>query len=181
MLAGATQAQELPQGDPEAGRRAAGQCRTCHGLDGFAQIPIAPHIGGEPAGYLAAQLLAFRDGTRTHEMMTVVARPLTDQTIADLAAWYAGHQATATVTADPEGAPEACVACHGIDGIALLPDAPHLAGETNIYIATQLKAFRTGKRINAIMTPIAAELTDDEIRAYADWYAGVMLELAPPE
>jgi cytochrome c553 len=51
-------------GDPQAGRKKAGMCRTCHGLDGFARIPIAPHIGGEPAGYLEKQLTAFRAGTR---------------------------------------------------------------------------------------------------------------------
>ncbi len=175
ILAGGAFAQGLPEGDRTAGRQLAGQCRTCHGLDGYARIPIAPHIGGEPAAYLAAQLTAFRDGTRTHEMMTVVAKSLTDDQIANLAAWYSGHTATATLTADPAEAPELCVACHGADGIALIPEAPNLAGETNIYIDTQLKAFRLGKRVNEIMQPIAAEMTDAEIRAAADWYADVGL------
>jgi cytochrome c553 len=164
-----------PVGDRAAGRQLAGQCRTCHGLDGYAKIPIAPHIGGEPAAYLAAQLTAFRDGTRAHEMMTVVAKNLTDQQIADLAAWFSGHTATATLTADPAAAPELCVACHGADGIALIPEAPNLAAETNIYIETQLKAFRLGKRVSEVMGPIAAELTDAEMQAAADWYAAVGL------
>ncbi len=168
---------EEPAGDRAAGRQLAGQCRTCHGLDGFAQIPIAPHIGGEPADYLAAQLTAFRDGTREHEMMTIVARNLTDPQIADLAAWYAGHTITVEMTADPAQAPEACIACHGADGIALIPEAPNLAGETNIYIDTQLKAFRTGTRVHETMSAIAAELTDAEIRAAADWYAAVGIEI----
>ncbi len=175
LLAGAAFAQ--PIGDPAKGRELVGQCRTCHGLDGFAKIPIAPHIGGEPAAYLANQLTAFRDGTRTHEMMTVVAKTLTDDQIADLAAWYASYTATATLTADPAGAPEACIACHGADGISLVEDAPNLAGETNIYIDTQLKAFRLGKRTHDVMTPIASELTDPEIRALADWYAAVALTI----
>lgn len=176
LLAGSLSAEELP-GDREAGRKLSGQCRTCHGLEGFAKIPIAPHIGGEPDVYIRAQLTAFRDGTREHEMMSIVAKSLTDQNIADLAAWYSGHQVTATLTVDPAGAPEQCVGCHGEDGIHLIDEAPNLAGETNIYIDTQLKAFRTGKRENEIMTPIAADLTDEDIRAVADWYAAVQLEI----
>jgi len=175
MLAESAQAQV--QGDRAAGRQAAGQCRTCHGLDGYAQIPIAPHIGGEPESYIRAQLTAFRDGTREHEMMTIAARTLSDQQIADLAAWYSGHEVTAELTADPAEAPEACVGCHGADGIHLIEDAPNLAGETNIYIDTQLKAFRNGNRVHDVMTPIASELTDEEIRAVADWYAKVKLDI----
>lgn len=166
-------------GDPEAGRTLAGQCRTCHGIDGVAKIPIAPHIGGEPTAYIASQLVAFRDGTREHEMMTVVARTLSDDQIANLAAWYASRRAAVTLTADPSGAPEICVACHGIDGIAVAEDVPNLAGETNIYIDTQLKAFRLGKRVHEVMTPVAASLTDAEIRAAADWYAAIGFSVDP--
>ena len=179
LLAQAALAQ--PTGDRAAGRQLAGQCRTCHGLDGYAQIPIAPHIGGEPADYIVAQLTAFRDGTREHEMMSIVAKNLTDEQIADLAAWYSGHKITAELTADPAGAPEQCVACHGADGLHAIPEAPNLAGETNIYIDTQLKAFRLGKRVNEVMSPIAAELTDEEIRAAADWYAAVKIEIEQVE
>ena len=172
FLAPAVQAEEV-LGDRDAGRKLSMQCRTCHGADGRAQIPIAPHIGAEPQGYLVAQLTAFRDGTREHEMMSIVARALTDQQIVDLAAWYAGHRIEVRLTADPSEAPEACVACHGVDGIHQIPDAPNLAGEANIYIDTQLKAFRSGKRQHEIMSDIAADMTDAEIRAVADWYAAV--------
>ncbi|HEY9040075.1 MAG TPA: c-type cytochrome [Roseovarius sp.] len=175
LLAGAVVAQS--SGDPVEGRKLAGQCRTCHGIDGFATIPIAPHIGGEPAGYISSQLAAFREGTRTHEMMSVVAKSLTDQQIADLSAWYASHTVTATLSADPSGAPAACVACHGENGIGLAEDVPNLAGETNIYIETQLKAFRGGRRTHEVMSAIAADLPDDEIRAAADWYASVNIEI----
>lgn len=168
-------------GDRAAGKLLAGQCRTCHGLEGKARIPIAPHIGGENADYIAHQLTAFRDGTREHEMMTIVAKSLTDQQILDLAAWYSGHTISATLTADASGAPETCVACHGADGIALIPDAPNLAGETNIYIDTQLKAFRIGKRTHEVMTEIAKPLSDADIRAVADWYAQVKIDIAMVE
>lgn len=181
LLAGAVQADEFPIGDPVAGKKIAGQCRTCHGIDGYARIPIAPHIGGEPASYLRNQLTAFRDGTRTHEMMSVVAKSLTDDQIDDLAAWYAYPIATATLTADPSGAPEACTACHGVDGIAVIADAPNLSGETNIYIDTQLKAFRLGKRTHEVMSAVAAEMSDAEIRAVADWYGNVKLDITVPD
>jgi cytochrome c553 len=177
LFAGAAFAQDLPVGDLDAGRKVAGQCRTCHGLNGFARIPIAPHIGGEPAEYLAAQLQAFRDGTRAHEMMTVVASGLSDAAIADVSAWYAQHQVTATLFADEADAPEGCVSCHGADGIALIEGVPNLAGETNIYIATQLKDFRGGKRTHEVMSSISADLSDDDIRALADWFAAIELDI----
>lgn len=170
-------------GDPEAGRKLAGQCRTCHGIDGFAKIPIAPHIGGENPAYITHQLTAFRDGTRVHEMMTVVAKNLDDTAIANLAAWYSSQTPVAALSASQtaENAPEGCVACHGVDGIAQIEDAPNLAGETTMYIDTQLKAFRTGKRTHDIMTGIAAEMTNEEIRAVAEWYAAVDFKVNPSD
>ena len=180
FLAGAVLADDTA-GDAEAGRKVAGMCRTCHGLDGFAKIPIAPHIGGEPASYLAAQLKAFRDGTREHEMMTVVARGLSDAQIDDVSAWYASHVAVTTMSGERGAAPEVCVACHGADGLATVDDAPHLAGETNIYLETQLKAFRGGKRVHEVMSEIAADLSDEEIRDYANWYADIDLTIEPPQ
>lgn len=180
LLAGVTPA---AADDPAAGRKIANMCSTCHGLDGFARIPIAPHIGGEPKDYLETQLNAFKSGTREHEMMTIVAAGLSAQQISDVSAWYAAHTASATL---PDGvsvdaAPEGCVGCHGANGISILPDAPNLAGEVNIYIDTQLKAFRTGKREHEIMSDIAAHLDDGEIRALADWYANIDLVITPPE
>ncbi len=169
--------------DAAEGRKIANMCRTCHGLDGYAQIPIAPHIGGEPAPYLEAQLMAFKTGARQHEMMSVVAAGLSAAQIADVSEWYANHVVTATL---PEGvtaeaAPQACVSCHGADGISTLLDAPNLAGETNIYIDTQLKSFRRGVRKHDLMNAIVAEMTDAEIRAVADWYGAVALEITAAE
>ncbi|MBO6758782.1 MAG: cytochrome c4 [Roseibium sp.] len=168
-------------GDPAAGRKIANMCQTCHGVDGYARIPIAPHIGGEPQAYLEAQLMAFKTGAREHEMMTVVTTSLSAQQISDVAAWYAAHTAVATL---PDGvnasdAPSACVSCHGADGISVLLDAPNLAGEVNIYIDTQLKAYRIGKRRHEIMSEISADLTDAEIRAFADWYSNIELKIEP--
>lgn len=177
LLAGAGLAQ-----DAEAGRKVAAICRTCHGLDGIAVIPVAPHIGGEPAAYLAAQLRAFRSGAREQEMMTVVAAGLSERQIADVTAWYAAQTVTAVPPAgfDAAAAPEVCSGCHGADGIAVIPAAPNLAGENAIYLDTQLEAFRSGKRKNDIMGPIAADLDDVAIRAAAEWYGAIGIAGAAP-
>jgi cytochrome c553 len=81
--------------------------------------------------------------------------------------------------ASRSGAPDGCVACHGADGIAVIDEAPNLAGENAIYIDTQLKAFRGGKRASDVM-PVAADLDDATIRAVADWYAAIGLRITPP-
>ncbi len=178
ILAGGVSAADL-----DAGRKVANMCRTCHGLDGYAMIPIAPHIGGEPREYLEAQLMAFKTGQREHEMMSVVAASLSAQQIADVSAWYAAPEALATLPdgVDPDEAPQECVSCHGADGISQLVDAPNLAGETNIYIDTQLKAFKRGLRSHEIMSEVAAGLSDSEMREIADWYAAISLEIVSDE
>ncbi len=86
----------------EDGRKKAKQCRTCHGIDGIARIPIAPHLAGESRVYLETQLKAFRNGKREHEMMTVVAKGLSDADISDLAAWYSAIEISVTVPEKPE-------------------------------------------------------------------------------
>ena len=78
--------------DAQAGRTKAGACATCHGERGLSTLPNAPNLAGQPAIYLAEQLRAYRSGRRTHEMMTVVAKQLSDADIDDLAAWYASFR-----------------------------------------------------------------------------------------
>ncbi len=76
-------------GDPAAGRRKALQCQTCHGLDGLSRLPDAPHLAGQPEPYLVKSLNDYRQGSRRHDMMTIVVQQLSDQDVADLAAYYA--------------------------------------------------------------------------------------------
>jgi cytochrome c553 len=87
----------LAAGDLKAGRQKALQCQTCHGLDGLSKIPESPNIAGSPEPYLTKQLQAFRSGERKNEMMSVVAKPLSDQDVADLAAYYSAIEVTVTV------------------------------------------------------------------------------------
>jgi cytochrome c553 len=97
LAATVLQAAPATAADAAAGRQKARQCQTCHGLDGIAKIPIAPHLAGESQIYLETQLKAFRSGKREHEMMSVVAKDLSDADISDLAAWYASIQIKATM------------------------------------------------------------------------------------
>lgn len=96
-LAGAGLSPPSLAADAAAGREKARQCQTCHGIDGIAKIPIAPHIAGESQIYLETQLKAFRSGKRVHEIMSVIAKGLSDEDIADLAAWYSSIEFSVTV------------------------------------------------------------------------------------
>ncbi|MBG6070696.1 MULTISPECIES: cytochrome c [unclassified Polaromonas] len=76
--------------DLEAGKaKADAACAVCHGVQGVATLPNAPNLAGQPQIYLTEQLKNYRSGKRTHEVMSVIAKPLSDQEIDDLSAWYA--------------------------------------------------------------------------------------------
>jgi cytochrome c553 len=74
--------------DAQAGRQKAQACAVCHGPLGMGSAPDTPHLAGQPAVYLSSQLRAFRSGARRHEVMGVIAKPLSDEDIAQLAAWF---------------------------------------------------------------------------------------------
>ena len=83
--------------DPVAGKASAAMCATCHGPLGLSQLPNAPHLAGQPAIYLVEQLKNYRSGKRQNEVMNVMAKPLTDQEIDNLAAWYESIQISVTL------------------------------------------------------------------------------------
>lgn len=83
--------------DAAAGKVKAQQCAVCHGPNGLATAPDAPNLAGQPALYTAAQLKAYRSGERKHEVMAVMAKPLSDADIDNLAAWFASIKVTAQV------------------------------------------------------------------------------------
>lgn len=84
-------------GDAAAGRQKALQCQACHGLDGLSKLPDAPHLAGQPEQYLMKSLNDYRKGTRKHEVMSIAAQQLSDQDVADLAAYYSAI----TIMAEP--------------------------------------------------------------------------------
>ena len=80
--------------DAVAGKAKAQMCAVCHGLNGIAKVPDAPNLAGESAVYTTKQLKAFKDGKRQHEQMSIIAASLSDEDIANLAAWYASLKVT---------------------------------------------------------------------------------------
>ena len=90
LLAGACLA-ALPAlaADEAAGRRKAVACAVCHGAQGVSVAMDAPHLAGQPALYVGKQLRAYRSGARQHEVMSLMAKPLSDADIDDLSAWFA--------------------------------------------------------------------------------------------
>jgi cytochrome c553 len=89
LLAGPAAAQAQNTG---AGRHKASACQACHGLDGIAKLPDAPHLAAQPSAYLERQLRAYRSGVRNNEVMSVAAKALSDDDIRDLAAYYSAVQ-----------------------------------------------------------------------------------------
>ena len=83
--------------DVAAGKAKAGECTPCHGANGLAVAPDAPNLAGDSVYYLTAQLKAFRGGERKHEQMSIIAKGLSDEDIADLAAWFSAITVTATL------------------------------------------------------------------------------------
>jgi cytochrome c553 len=91
FAAGLTTHDVLAQ-DVAAGRKKAIACQACHGMDGIAKLPDAPNLAAQPAAYLERELRAYRSGARRNEVMSVAAKPLSDDDVRDLSAYYAAIQ-----------------------------------------------------------------------------------------
>jgi cytochrome c553 len=78
--------------DAEVGRQKAQLCAACHGPMGLAAMPNTPNLAGQPELYLVEQLKAYRSGKRVHDQMSFIAKPLSDDDIANLSAWYSSLQ-----------------------------------------------------------------------------------------
>ncbi|MEO5696468.1 MAG: cytochrome c [Burkholderiaceae bacterium] len=91
LLVAALAAAALPSAaaDVAVGRQKAQACAVCHGTLGLSSAPETPNLAGQPERYLVAQLQAYRSGKRQHEVMSIMAKPLSDADIDALAAWFA--------------------------------------------------------------------------------------------
>lgn len=96
LLAGALPASPARAQDAAAGKAKAASCAMCHGPQGIAVAPDTPNLAGQPASYLSEQLKAYRGGTRKHEIMTLMAKPLSDADIANLASWFSSIKVEAS-------------------------------------------------------------------------------------
>jgi cytochrome c553 len=180
--------------DIAAGREKSQVCVSCHMADGNSVIPAWPNIAGLPEKYFIEQLKAFKAGDkggRLNPVMMSFAAALSDQDMADLAAFYASQKSIPgsvpqTFVAVGEkiyrggnrttGVP-ACSACHSPRAEGNIPAGfPSLSGQHPDYIIEQLKAFRSGTRaddINGIMRDISKRMTDEEIEAVSHYVSGL--------
>ena len=162
--------------DAARGAKLAYTCQGCHGIPKYKNAyPVysVPKLGGQHAAYLAVALKEYKSQDRAHPTMHAHASSLSDQDIGDITAFLAGQELKPTgkgVGAAPKAA-QTCIACHGPDGIGILPEYPNLAGQHADYIEHALKAYRSGQRKNPVMGGMAANLKDAEIRELAAYYS----------
>ncbi len=186
-----------PKGDPEKGKQIASQvCLACHGVDGNGTEPTNPEfpkLAGKQPEYLLKQLKDFKSGKRKNEIMAGTVANLTPDDMANLSLYYAGQKARpgmvripALVTmgkkiymdGNPDAGVPACAGCHEADAFGY-GFFPHLAGQHAEYTFLQLKRFNTGDRDNdkgLAMQSVTAKMTEQEMRAVAEYLAGVPLK-----
>ncbi len=168
------------EGDVVRGEKLAYTCLGCHGIEGYRNAYPSfrvPKLGGQKAAYMVTALQGYRDGTREHPTMNAQAQSMTDQDMEDVSAYLATLGAE-TVAAGGSKAPSfdksaTCVACHGPNGISVSPTWPTLAGQHEEYLVHALTQYRDGGRQNPVMMPLAAGLTDSDIKMLAAYYAGL--------
>ncbi len=178
-------------GDAAAGKAKSAVCAACHGADGNSAIANFPKLAGQGEKYLLKQMLEIKDGNRPVVEMTGLLDNLSEQDLADMAAYFAkqkiqiGHAAKDLVASGQQiyraGVADkgvaACTACHSPTGNGNAQAGfPMLSGQHAAYIEKQLKAFRVGERSNdpnAMMRNIAEKMSDAEIKAVASYIQGL--------
>lgn len=179
------------EGSAEEGQNKATPCVACHGAGGNSVNPLWPNLAGQHAQYIEKQLEAFKSGERQDPLMSPMAAPLSEDDMADLAAYYT-KQTPVGLEADPSklslgqrlyrgGDPSkniaACAACHGPRGDGN-PTAlyPAIGGQHAAYVAKQLRAYREGARQtdpNQMMRNVAHSMSDEQIDAVASYVQGL--------
>ena len=179
----------LAAGDVDHGETLAYSCLGCHGIEGYRNAYPSyrvPKLGGQKAAYLVAAIKGYRDGTREHPTMVAQASSMSDQDIEDVATFLASIGA-ATVAAGGSAnanleAAQTCVACHGQNGISVSPTWPTLAGQHEDYLVQAINQYRHGTRKDAVMTQMAAPLTDADVKLLARYYSSLEgLETTRPD
>ena len=189
---------QAPKGDAAAGAKLNARCIGCHGIPGyqasFPEVHQVPMISGQNAKYIAAALNAYKKGDRKHPTMRAIAASLSEQDIADLAAYYATHGAppavadAAAVQPTPEVAAllakGACVSCHGANFSKPIDGAyPKIAGQYPDYLftcrssPTRPRAIRNVGRNNAIMVGQVKQFSNKELKALAAYLGSLPAEM----
>ena len=176
----------------------AGVCAGCHGVDGVSPIPTQPNLAGMSWQYIAKQLKHFKSGQRDNAIMKGFATTLSDADMKVLGVYYASMKGRPIGTKDEKlaktaeklyragdaarGIP-ACAGCHSPTGAGIPALYPRVGGQHAEYTVAQLTAFRAGIRGTAtkedsnptgkMMMTIAGKLTEPEIKALAEYTAGL--------
>lgn len=178
-------------GDAAAGKGKSAACAGCHGMDGNSAAPNFPKLAGQNAGYLLKQLKDFKSGARADATMAGMVAALSEEDMADLAAFFASQSGSKGAAAEDKvelgqsiyragnaaSGVAACAACHGPTGTGN-PQArfPQLTGQHAEYIASQLHKFRKAERANdagSMMRVVAGKMSDAEIEAVAQYVQGL--------
>ena len=188
--AGAGEAKPVVKPDLAKGQATStGACAACHTADGSRGSPANPILQGQHPEYLMKQLAEFKAGKRVNAVMNGMAATLSADDIRNVAAFYAGKQSKPGFAKSKElvalgekiyrggiadRSVPACAGCHSPTGVGIPSQYPRLAGQHADYTAAQLVAFRGGARTNSVpMTGVAAKMNDREIKAVADYIAGL--------
>lgn len=175
-------------GDPAAGEAKYAACAACHGPRGVSTMPSQPSLAGQHPEYLFGQLRAYKGGERVNAIMQGMVANLSEDDMVDLAVYLhrqpvaiagAGDRELAAVGRDlyrggvaATGAPS-CMGCHGPAGRGIPPVYPRLGGQHAEYLVATMLAYRDGSRAHAAMGPIASRLTEEQIRALAEYISGL--------
>ena len=175
-----------PRGDATRGRTLGYTCYGCHGIADYRNAYPAfhvPKIGGQHEAYLLLALNEYRQGLRSHPTMHTQAASLSEQELRDLAAYFgagAPEGGSRAGGAAPAAA-QVCAACHGANGVGVLPEYPTLSGQHRDYVEQALRAYRQGTRKNPVMNGFAAALKDEDIRVLAEYFAQQSPSLTVPQ
>ena len=184
------------EGDIDAGKTKSVMCAACHGADGNSLVPMYPSLAGQGTSYIAKQLANFKEGLtsggkkgRVNAIMGGMSMALSEQDMQDLGAYYSSQTAKTVggetsdigkdlyFGGDVERGITACIACHGADAKGMSNAGfPALAGQSAIYLKSQLEHFRDGARNNdknAMMRNIAVKLEDTDIAALVKYMSTI--------
>ncbi len=163
-------------------------CVSCHGAAGNSTIAANPKLAGQIEAYTYKQLVEFTTPNRVNPVMTPYSKALTDDEKKNLAA-YLGKQAQKPGAAKNKDTAAlgqkiyrggiagtgvaACASCHGANGNGIPAQYPRIAGQHQDYTLAQLQAFKGGARKNNVMSPLSKRMSDEEMKAVADYIAGL--------
>lgn len=164
-------------------------CASCHGEDGNSAIPNFPKLAGQQAVYLLRELKDYKSGKRQNEVMGPLVSGLSDEDLANLAAFYASQKPAPGTVTEPSLLPvgktlylkgnsasdiPSCESCHEVDGSGS-GKFPRVAGQNVEYLLEQFRLYAAGKRNNGtrVMRTIAERMSEKETRAVAEYMASM--------